>query len=229
LNIQPLILASRSPRRRAFMELLGLPFEVHAADIDERNGRGERPADLVARLSRGKALAVAACTRERTVIGADTIVTLDDELLAKPADPVEAAAMLRRLRDRAHQVYSGVTVCPPDGRAPLTGVVESTVWMRDYAADEIATYVASGSPLDKAGAYGIQDARFHPVARLQGCYASVMGLPLCELARLLGLAGAPGLALPPGDVALADVPALCSAVTGVPCCGGARLEFVFEE
>lgn len=223
MNIQPLILASRSPRRRALMKLLGLPFEVHAADIDERNGRGEHPAALVARLSRGKALAVAACTVERTVIGADTIVTLDEELLAKPADPVEAAAMLRRLRDRAHQVYSGVTVCPPDGRTPLTGVVESTVWMRDYAADEIATYVASGSPLDKAGAYGIQDACFHPVARLQGCYASVMGLPLCELARLLRQV------LPPGDVALPDVPALCSAATGVPCCGGVRPEFVFEE
>jgi predicted house-cleaning NTP pyrophosphatase (Maf/HAM1 superfamily) len=149
--------------------------------------------------------------------------------LGKPADPIEAVATLRRLRDRAHQVYSGVTVCPPGDGTPLTGVVESIVWMRDYAEAEIATYVASGSPLDKAGAYGIQDARFHPVARLQGCYASVMGFPLCELTSLLHLAVPPGLALAPGDGDLADVAALCSAATGVPCCGGARPEFVFEE
>ena len=235
MNVQPLILASGSPRRRAFMELLGLPFEVRAADIDEQNGQGERPADLVARLSREKALAVAACAPKRVVIGADTIVTLDGELLGKPAGPVEAMAMLRRLRDRAHQVYSGVTVCPPgggspldSGRAPLTGVVESTVWMRDYAEREIAAYVASGSPLDKAGAYGIQDAHFYPVARLQGCYASVMGFPLCELAHLLRLALPTGQVLAAGNVDPADVPALCGGATGVPCCGGARPEFVFE-
>jgi MAF protein len=214
------------------MELLGLPFEVYAADIDERNGRGERPADLVARLSREKALAVATDHPCQAVIGADTIVTMDGLLLGKPADPDEAAVMLRRLRDRAHQVYSGITVCPPAGRdppaggdppasgTPLTGVVESTVWMRNYSEDEIAAYVASGSPLDKAGAYGIQDAHFLPVARLRGCYASVMGFPLCELARLLGLAGTSGLA---------DVPDTCSAATGVPCCGGAKPEYVFEE
>jgi MAF protein len=217
------------------MELLGLPFEVRVADIDERNSGGERPADLVARLSRGKALAVATHYPQRTVIGADTIVTLDEQLLGKPADPDEAADMLRRLRDRAHRVYSGITVCPPArgnprvggnpraGGVPMTGVVESTVWMRDYSEDEIAAYVASGSPLDKAGAYGIQDAGFHPVARLRGCYASVMGFPLCELARLLSLAG------PSGDVSLADVPDTCSAATGVPCCGGAWPEYVFEE
>jgi MAF protein len=208
------------------MELLGLPFEVYAADIDERNGRGERPADLVARLSREKALAVATDHPCQAVIGADTIVTMDGQLLGKPADPDEAAVMLRRLRDRAHQVYSGITVCPPTRGTPRAGVVESTVWMRNYSEDEIAAYVASGSPLDKAGAYGIQDARFHPVARLRGCYASVMGFPLCELARLLGLAGALGMT---GASGLADVSDTCSAATGVPCCGGAKPEYVFEE
>jgi len=216
------------------MEVLGLPFEVHVTDVDERPRPGERPAELVARLSRAKARAVAARHPRAAVIGADTVVTLgrttsaEGEILGKPVGPAEATTMLRRLRDRAHRVYSGVCVYPPsDGQAPtrdpaLTAVVESTVWMRAYADDEIAAYVATGAPLDKAGAYGIQDARFHPVARLRGCYASVMGLPLCHLARLLLRA------TDCADVRVADVPALCSAYTGVSCCGGKQIELTLE-
>ena len=223
------------------MELLGLPFEVQIADVDERSHPGERPPDLVARLSRAKAQAVAARHPQATVIGADTIVTLgrtisaEGEILGKPDGSYEAAEMLRRLRDRAHQVYSGVCVVSPagettpaGGRAPAGGgtevaVVESTVWMRAYTDGEIAAYVASGSPLDKAGAYGIQDARFHPVARLRGCYASVMGLPLCHMARLLCQAGVLG------STTLPNVPVLCSAATGVACCGGDSVELTFES
>jgi MAF protein len=193
------------------MHRLGIPFQVHAADIEERNGLDETPDDLVARLSLEKALAVAAGHPHAVVIGADTIVTLDGELLGKPADPAQAVSMLRRLRDRAHIVYSGVTVCPSDGDPPLTSVVGSTVWMRAYTDDEVDAYVASGDPMDKAGAYAIQNAHFHPVARMEGCYASVMGLPLCELGELLRRSG---VALP------VDVPAACSALTGVPCCCG---------
>ncbi|MBL7202415.1 MAG: septum formation protein Maf [Anaerolineae bacterium] len=207
----PVILASASPRRREFLQRLGIPFQVLAADIEERNGRDEMPDALVARLSLEKALAVAARHPHAVVIGADTIVTLDQELLGKPADRDEAASMLRRLRDCAHVVYSGVTVCPPDGGEPLTSVVGSTVWMRAYTDDEIDAYVASGDPMDKAGAYAIQNAHFHPVARMEGCYASVMGLPLCELGELLRRSS---VALP------LDVPAACSALTGVPCCCG---------
>lgn len=205
------ILASASPRRREFMSQLGVPFEVRIADVDERNGTGERPDELVARLSRHKAQAVAAQAPEAVVVGADTIVALGDELLGKPADPADAAAMLRRLRDRPHQVYSGVAVCAPQRREPLTAVVESTVWMRPYTDAEIAAYVASGDALDKAGAYGIQHPDFHPAARLRGCYSSVMGLPLCRLASLLAQAGV---------IPQADVKAVCSALTGMPCCGG---------
>jgi septum formation protein len=222
LTAFPLILASGSPRRRTFMELLGLPFEVHVADVDERSLPGESPAGLVARLARAKAQAVAGRFPRAAVIGADTIVTLEGEILGKPADAGEAAAMLRRLRDRAHRVYSGVCVVPPGDRRPAVSVVESTVWMRAYAEIEIAAYVASGSPLDKAGAYGIQDAGFHPVARLEGCYASVMGLPLCHVARLLDRVNGGRAALLP------QVPALCSAANGVPCCGGERAELVLE-
>jgi MAF protein len=199
------------------MERLGLPFQVRVADVDERSQPGERPQDLVARLSRAKALSVAAHDVEATVIGADTIVTLEGTLLGKPADPSEATEMLVRLRDRPHQVYSGVSVvsllCP----AGQTEVAESTVWMREYSADEIAAYVAGGSPLDKAGAYGIQDAGMSPVARLEGCYASVMGLPLCALAELLRAA----------RFALPDVPAVCRAVTGLSCCEGERAVWTF--
>lgn len=201
------------------MEQWGLPFIVRVADVDERDEPGERPPDLVGRLSRAKAVHVAARYPGATVIGADTIVTLEGELLGKPASPPEATKMLARLRDRPHQVYSGVSVVSagcPEGR---TRVVESTVWMRDYSDDEIAAYVAGGSPLDKAGAYGIQDAEMNPVARLEGCYASVMGLPLAALAELLALCR-PELSLP-------DVAAACSAVTGVPCCSGAHAAWCF--
>lgn len=185
----PVILASGSPRRREFLQRLGIPFQVHVADVDERSVDGETPEQLVARLSRDKAAAVAARFPRAAIVGADTIVTLDGALLGKPDDEAHAEHMLRRLRDRPHKVYSGVTVCPPDGGTPRTEVVESTVWMRPYSDDEIHAYVASGDPLDKAGAYAIQNASFHPVARLSGCYASVMGLPICELGRMLAEIG----------------------------------------
>jgi MAF protein len=192
------------------MRALGLAFVIHVADIDERNGEGELPKALVARLAREKARAVAVCYPGAAVIGADTIVALDGQLLGKPTGPEDAAAMLRQLRRRPHDVYSGVTVCPPDGAEPITAVVGSRVWMRPYSEDEIAAYVASGDPLDKAGAYAIQDAAFHPVARMRGCYASVMGLPLCALARLLAGVGI----VPPVPIAEA-----CTSLTGVACCG----------
>jgi septum formation protein len=190
---------------------LGLPFAIQVADVGEDTRQGELPHALVARLSRDKALVVAKARPGETVIGADTIVTLDGRLLGKPTGPDEAAAMLRCLRGRAHVVYSGITVCPPSGRAPHTAVVASTVWMRAYSEDEIAAYVASGDPLDKAGAYAIQNEAFRPVERMQGCYAGVMGLPLQALADLLDRVGVH----PPVAVATA-----CAAVTVAPCCTG---------
>jgi len=206
-----LILASGSPRRREFMHALGLSFAIRAADIDERTAGGEQPQDLVARLSREKAQAVAAQEPDAVVIGADTIVTLDGEMLGKPVDPDDAVTMLRQLRDRPHAVYSGITVCPAGGGEPQTAVVGTTVWMRAYTDLEIATYVDSGDPLDKAGAYAIQHPGFAPVARIQGCYASVMGLPVQELVHLLARAGI----VPPVDAGQA-----CVSLTGFPCCGG---------
>ena len=224
MNACPLVLASASPRRRAFVELLALPFDICAAHVDEQNGPGEPPQALVARLSREKARAVAALHPRATVIGADTVVVLDGTILGKPVDADDARDMLCRLRGRSHQVYSGVAVCAPYHPVPLTAVVGSTVGMRSYGDDEIAAYIASGSPLDKAGAYGIQDAVFHPVAWLRGCYASVMGLSLCRLAGLLARVGVVGnvFAQP------VDVPGACSAFTGVHCCGGQECEMALE-
>lgn len=209
LTCFPVVLASGSPRRHEFVKSLGIAFRVHVADIREHGKEGELPGDLVARLSREKAKAVAARYPAAIVIGADTVVALDDQVLGKPHSPDEAVVMLSRLRDRPHHVYSGVTVCSPASDIPLTSVSDSTVWMRPYSDADIAAYVASGDPLDKAGAYGIQDAEFNPVARLQGCYAGVMGLCLCDLVNLLSQVG---LALE------IDVPSVCATITGVPCC-----------
>ena len=118
------------------------------------------------------------------VLGADTVVVSDGVILGKPADDAEATAMLAALRGRPHRVLTGVALAVA-GEIAWTGVVETTVRMRAYGADEVDRYVRSGRPLDKAGAYGIQDADFRPVERIEGCFANVVGLPLCEVRRAL--------------------------------------------
>ncbi|MBN1935223.1 MAG: septum formation protein Maf [Anaerolineae bacterium] len=214
-----LILASGSPRRRDFIGLLDIPFQIHIADIDESRRAGESPTDLVTRLSREKAQAVTRRFPQATIIGADTIVVLEDDILGKPVDADHAADMLRRLRDCAHHVYSGVTVCANAGNRHLTAVSDSLVWMRPYSDAELAAYIASSDPLDKAGAYGIQHAGFHPVSRLKGCFASVMGLPLCHLVDLLEQM----------EFSISiDVPTACQSLTDVSCCGGQSVEMWFE-
>ncbi len=205
---QPLILASQSPRRRALLTALGLTFTVDAADVDETPRPDETPADLVCRLGRMKALAVAARHPRAVVLAADTVVLLDGALLGKPVDPDEAWAMLRALRGRTHQVYTAVTVTN-DGAA-RSQLSISDVTMRPYSDAEIAGYVASGDPLDKAGAYAIQHPLFAPVAGWSGCYTGIMGLPLGVTADLLREAGVPV----PRDVAAA-----CEGVGGRCCLG----------
>jgi len=221
---RPVILASASPRRREFFELLGLPFTVQTADVNEIPRPGETPDVLVARLSATKAAVVArglaASGVERAaeladglqnslVVAADTVVVLDDEILGKPRDAGQATRMLQRLRGRAHSVYSGVTVVEIDSGRTAIQLSTTTVWMRDYGQAELEAYVASGDPLDKAGAYAIQHAGFRPVTRIEGCYSGVMGLPLGALAD--GLAHF-GVALP------VDVATVCRERTGYPCC-----------
>jgi septum formation protein len=141
------------------------------------------PANLVHRLSRAKAEIGACNFPGALIVGADTIVWLDQTIIGKPTDSADAIRMLKLLQARPHVVYSGVTV--QQGTRALTQIATTTVWMRNYSNDEIAAYVATGEPLDKAAAYAIQHDHFHPVARIDGCHANVMGLPLCHLYRAL--------------------------------------------
>ncbi len=201
-----LVLASRSPRRQALLASLGLTFTVDAADVDETPAAGEAPEALVCRLCRAKAQVVAARHPAAVVLAADTIVVLDGEVLGKPADAAEATAMLAALRGRTHIVYTALALAW-NGEL-RTELSTSFVTMRSYTDAEIAAYVATGDPLDKAGAYAIQHPQFAPVAAWQGCYASVMGLPL-RLTR--DLLAAVGISVP------ADPAAACSGVIGEKC------------
>jgi len=203
-----LVLASASPRRRQLFFLLKVPFVAAAADVDEAIEEEESPQEMVCRLSLAKARAVAISYPEGLIVAADTIVALDGDVLGKPADEAEAEAMLRRLRGRKHTVLSGVTVYQPASGRAITELAESAVWMRAYTDEEMTRYAASGDPLDKAGAYAIQHQNFSPVERIGGCYTSVMGLPLCHLARALAQLG---LTLP------VDVPQACQDFTDHRC------------
>jgi len=188
--MEGLILASSSPRRRELLSLLGVPFTVVATSVDEGPGAIMSPAEI-ASLSLAKARAAAESHRGGLIVAADTVVVYRGEVMGKPADPAEAASMLQHLRGRKHRVFSGLAVLDPCSQEGITQLVETIVWMRNYSDDEIARYVASGEPMDKAGAYAIQGRDFRPVERVEGCYASVMGLPLCHLylaLRQMGLA-----------------------------------------
>ncbi len=194
-----IILASGSPRRRELLGLTGLTFRLTKADIDETPRPGEAAADYTLRLSREKARAVMdAVTDDAVILAADTTVADGDTILGKPADPDEARAMLRRLRGRVHHVYTALTVIETASGCSVSEIAVTDVPMRDYSDDEIEAYIASGDPFDKAGGYAIQNAGFHPVTALSGCYANVVGLPLCHLIRALRVVGM----TPGGDVPL---------------------------
>ena len=180
-----LILASASPRRQYLLSLLNLPFKTVPAEVAEVLHPGEEPAKAVRRFSQEKAKAVARRFQDGVIVAADTIVVHEGEPLGKPRTPDEAIAMLRRLRGTSHQVMTGLTVWDVQTGNHHSQVVVSDVWMRDYSDTEIEAYVASGDPLDKAGAYAIQHAEFNPVNRVVGCPLNVVGLPLCLVDRLL--------------------------------------------
>ena len=182
------ILASASPRRRELLRLVGIDHEVRPADIDESYLPGERPAAHAERLARGKAETIAATAGDDVVtIGSDTIVVVDGDVLGKPRDRDEARRMLRRLSGRSHVVMTGVAVSWR-GKT-LSGVEEVGVTFRSLSDDEIARYIDTGEPMDKAGAYGIQGFGATIVERVDGDYFAVMGLALNRLARLLRDAG----------------------------------------
>ena len=175
------ILASASPRRRELLSLIGLAHEVRPADVDETLIAGESPRMYADRLARSKALAVA-CP-EAVVIGCDTIVVVDGEVLGKPVDASDATRMLRLLSGRSHLVMTAVAVA--FGGRMLSEVVQVGVTFRRLGAAETAAYIDTGEPMDKAGAYGIQGYGATIVDRVDGDYFAVMGLPLNRLVRLL--------------------------------------------
>jgi septum formation protein len=174
-----IVLASTSPRRRELMTRLGLEFESVAVEVDESPRPGETPEVLVRRLSHAKVETGVRADPESIVVAADTVVSIDGTILGKPADEQDAVRMLKMLRARPHVVFTGLAVARATRLEQY--LATTTVWMRDYPDDEIAAYVATGDPLDKAAAYAIQHAVFHPVARIEGCHANVMGLPLCRV------------------------------------------------
>lgn len=215
MNQTQIILASGSPRRQQFLRNLGLKFEIVVADIDETPASGEAPLALVRRLAEEKARAVAdllpPSPAPYLVIAADTVGALDETLLGKPVDPADAGRMLRALRNRIHQVHSAVSVLPLAHEAPRQRTVVSStdVRMRNYSDGEIAAYVASGDPLDKAAAYAIQNRNFAPVRSIDGCLANVIGLPLADLRDLLAEFGVS---------ITAPLPSLCEAHADFACC-----------
>ena len=180
-----LILASSSPRRREILGRLGVPFSVEPGDIDETPHPGEGPEELAVRLALAKARVVAARHAEGLVIGADTVVAREGRLLGKPRDDAEAAETLRALRGGPHLVITGVAVVRASDGATRTAAVPATVLMRPYDDDEIADYVATGEPLDKAGAYGAQGHGGRLIERVDGPFLTVVGLPLDDVLSLL--------------------------------------------
>ena len=181
-----LVLASNSPRRKHLLTLGGWAFRVEPAQVDENPLPGEDPLGYVLRLAQGKARAIAERSPlEDTIIAADTTVVDGGEILGKPSNAVEAEAMLRRLRGKQHQVFTALAVMRCSDNIQVTDWCVTDVPMRAYSEQEMLSYIATGDPLDKAGAYAIQHPDFKPVTGLQGCFANVMGLPLCHVVRIL--------------------------------------------
>ena len=224
MNLPRVILASASPRRQHFFHSLGIPFWPESADIDEAPATNETPVAMVERLAIAKALTVGkrlaarhgdedeSAPTELLVVGADTVVAIHDEMLGKPAHVEEAYAMLLRLRARPHQVHTALAFAHfACGKLMRTRslINTTTVNMRCYSESEIAAYVATGDPLDKAGAYAIQHKEFRPVESFSGCPAAVMGLPVADLLRLL----------PEFNLHVERSPLqVCGVLTGFQCC-----------
>lgn len=211
--MEEIILASQSPRRQELLRLIFEHFIVQGADLEEIRRPQESAADFVVRMAKEKAVAAGESLLERSdlellVLAADTTVVDKDEILGKPADPNQAKLMLERLQGKEHQVLSGIAVFFPKEDRLETALAHSVVGIRDLSQQEIDSYVASGDPLDKAGAYAIQNSDFQLAPHFQGCFANVMGLPLCHLKKLLEKAG----------VSISnDVPGRCQSALDYPC------------
>ena len=177
-----LVLASRSPRRSELLRAAGIPFVVQPADVDETPLAGEDGAACAQRIAEMKARAIRAAPGD-VVLGADTVVVIDGELLGKPADAADAGRMLRLLSGRCHEVITGICLRRGDEIALDSSITR--VWFASLSAGEIRDYVASGEPMDKAGAYAIQGIASKFIERVEGSYANVVGLPVALVYRRL--------------------------------------------
>lgn len=202
-----LILASGSPRRKQLLALFGIPFSVRPSDVDESLQPGEEPLGYVRRLAAQKGAACAECGAN-WVLSADTTVEVDGQILGKPADEKEARETLMLLRNREHQVHTAFCLLNGASGEALCGSCSTPVRMRPYEPRELEAYIESGDYHDKAGGYAIQNGEFHPASVPNGCYANVMGLPLCHIRQLMRKAG---------FTVEANIPALCQATLGITC------------
>ena len=187
-SVPPLVLASQSPRREQLLRMLGLQFEISPADVDETYRRGENAKAHAERLAREKALKVSAARPDALVIGSDTVVVLDRQVLGKPRDENEAIDMLMRLQGRTHRVETGIAIATPD-QLVLSGIETVRVHFRPFDRTMAEEYVATSEPMDKAGAYGIQGFGAAIVERIEGDFFAVMGLPIGRMLALLRAAG----------------------------------------
>jgi septum formation protein len=185
-----IILASASPRRSELMALAGIEFSVVPADIDEAVLPGEEPSAHVMRLSREKADAVSGTTAGRFFIGADTVVVLEGRIMGKPVDEAEAFRMLSDLSSRNHEVISGFSVFDTISGIHLSRCVRTEVTFKELSEGEIRAYIATGCPMDKAGAYAMQGGAVHFIRSICGSYTNVIGLPMTELYETLCQLGA---------------------------------------
>jgi septum formation protein len=204
-----IILASASPRRAELLRLTGWRFDLCPVEVDETPGSNEPASDLARRLAQAKAEAALRVNPEaKFLLAADTLVVDREQVMGKPQDEEDARRMLVSLRGRTHRVISALVLMGSAGEQMQ--VCETSVPMRAYEPDQVAAYIESGSPLDKAGAYGIQDRDFHPVdvERMSGCFANVMGLPLCHLLRAMRRLG---------EDSRKDVPLACQSHTSYDC------------
>jgi septum formation protein len=203
----PLILASGSPRRVALLAEFGVPFQTVVSNAPETIDLRFDPEVQAVAIAERKARTVASQFEAGIVLGADTIVVLDGDLLGKPVDDADATSMLRHLSGREHRVVTGIAVVDARTGSLWTSPVTSTVGFHALTDSDIAQYVATGEPRGKAGAYAIQGLGAGLVSNLEGCFSNVVGLPLCETARLLSAA----------DVAINPVWPGCRLPDGTPC------------
>ena len=215
MNKKNLVLASNSPRRKQLLALGNWNFTTIVSDVDESQLAGESPTEYVLRLAKAKAQAVAAkVDPESIIIGSDTSVIFNETIFGKPVDEADAERMLQQLRGQTHQVFTGVAFYRVSDGKILTELCITDVPMRAYSNEEIAADIQTGDPMDKAGAYAIQHPKFQPVAAMHGCFAGVMGLPMCHVVRALRQ-----LDIQPP----ADVPSACQNLLNYQCHVSSRI------